>query len=514
MQTLDIRQFEARYRLPRSTVWERERLDQVLVVVLEEALEQALAEVGVADSADVCIQALYVPVHLRLSGTEAALARAWSRALAEAIGRAARGGHVSGVVYYPSRVHALIDFAAGIAQDNLGRAWAWGQLGLCRATGRLSDREAVGELVRALVEEPSAVVPVLVALADGRLLGRLARRLSVGQWGALAGAALGQSGSLDLPALAGSVASRVSAWDALEPTTGPERLVAPTVLRAARQLIARSRLAAALADFLAGPAELGRALAALVVLEADPAVLSAPAETVRTLLAVVADQVRSAPLVRPGETTLAEQEEDGVAPPHALTSYSGDLESGEIPEPTWVISAEQGPLPAARQRALTRCGGLLFLCGVVADLSLPEEMAQQVAGTGRSVRWFLQRLALQLVPAEPADPAVLAFGGLPPGSEPPSADAEPPTAAEETLLEGFAARVLARLRTRLDRPEQPAPELIRFVCMRRAEVVADPGWVEVRFALEEVSTEIRRAGLDLDPGYLPWLGVVLKFVYV
>ena len=35
-----------------------------------------------------------------------------------------------------------------------------------------------------------------------------------------------------------------------------------------------------------------------------------------------------------------------------------------------------------------------------------------------------------------------------------------------------------------------------------------------RLALSDVSTELRRAGLDLDPGYLPFLGTVVRFVYV
>jgi hypothetical protein len=61
--------------------------------------------------------------------------------------------------------------------------------------------------------------------------------------------------------------------------------------------------------------------------------------------------------------------------------------------------------------------------------------------------------------------------------------------------------------------DEPPPSLIDFVCRRRAEIIADPGWIEVRFSLDEVSTEIRRAGLDLDPGYLSWLGIVVRFVY-
>jgi hypothetical protein len=44
-------------------------------------------------------------------------------------------------------------------------------------------------------------------------------------------------------------------------------------------------------------------------------------------------------------------------------------------------------------------------------------------------------------------------------------------------------------------------------------VVADPGWIEVHLSLDDVSTPLRRARLDLDPGWVPWLGVVLRFVY-
>jgi hypothetical protein len=44
-------------------------------------------------------------------------------------------------------------------------------------------------------------------------------------------------------------------------------------------------------------------------------------------------------------------------------------------------------------------------------------------------------------------------------------------------------------------------------------VVADPGWIEIRLDLREVATDVRRVGLDLDPGWLPWLGVVMRFAY-
>ena len=37
--------------------------------------------------------------------------------------------------------------------------------------------------------------------------------------------------------------------------------------------------------------------------------------------------------------------------------------------------------------------------------------------------------------------------------------------------------------------------------------------IAARSSLDDVSTDVRRVGLDRDPGYVPWLGVVVKFVY-
>ena len=72
-----------------------------------------------------------------------------------------------------------------------------------------------------------------------------------------------------------------------------------------------------------------------------------------------------------------------------------------------------------------------------------------------------------------------------------------------------AERLVQGLKERMEEEE----DVVRHVCWRRAEIVADPGWIEVRFSLDEVRTDVRRAGLDIDPGFIPWLGVVMKFKY-
>jgi hypothetical protein len=76
-----------------------------------------------------------------------------------------------------------------------------------------------------------------------------------------------------------------------------------------------------------------------------------------------------------------------------------------------------------------------------------------------------------------------------------------------------ADRTHERLRGRPPSDRRAADALLRELCLRSGTIVADPGWVDVRLSLREVSTEVRRAGLDLDPGWISWLGVVVRFVY-
>jgi hypothetical protein len=48
---------------------------------------------------------------------------------------------------------------------------------------------------------------------------------------------------------------------------------------------------------------------------------------------------------------------------------------------------------------------------------------------------------------------------------------------------------------------------------RTGTVVHVPGWIEFRLRLDDVDPHVRRAGLDLDPGYVGWLGAVVVIRY-
>jgi hypothetical protein len=171
-----------------------------------------------------------------------------------------------------------------------------------------------------------------------------------------------------------------------------------------------------------------------------------------------------------------------------------------------------------RVTAETRWGGLLFLLNLVSELRLAEEAAEAPVFAGRTLRWVLHRVAASLLGVDDRDPAALAFAGLGPEREPPTRGEPPASDEEQAAVDGMAARLARGLHERL-RGEpaadaRAAAALVRQVARRHAEIVADPGWIDARMRLDEVDTAVRRAGLDLDPGWVPWLGCVVRFVYV
>jgi hypothetical protein len=73
------------------------------------------------------------------------------------------------------------------------------------------------------------------------------------------------------------------------------------------------------------------------------------------------------------------------------------------------------------------------------------------------------------------------------------------------LLAGYARARLARALGRP--PERVAAVLLR----RRARVVVTPAHVDVVLSLAELPVEVRLAGLDRDPGWVPAAGRDVRF---
>jgi hypothetical protein len=168
----------------------------------------------------------------------------------------------------------------------------------------------------------------------------------------------------------------------------------------------------------------------------------------------------------------------------------------------------------------TRWGGLLFLLNTATDADLPGALLEE-AFDRRPMPWLVHQLATRLAPALPDDPAVLALAGLDPdllAAEPPSDAGE--AAALDECATRWGAVTAARLRAAdpevqdsEDTEDTGDAELLRRVVRRTASVVREPGWVELHLELDDVDLGVRRAGLDVDPGWVWWLGQIVRFVH-
>jgi hypothetical protein len=161
----------------------------------------------------------------------------------------------------------------------------------------------------------------------------------------------------------------------------------------------------------------------------------------------------------------------------------------------------------------TQWAGLLFLLNVAEDAAMPDALFADPALDGIAAPELLARVAMTLVPIAEDDPTVLAFAGVDarrtrrtwgPALPAPMADR---IHAHAAVWAQAAAQRLAR---RDDDPMSVTAEIAR----RTARIDREQAWMDVHLDLESVDVDIRRAGLDIDPGWVPWLGSVVRFRYV
>jgi hypothetical protein len=543
MDTLKVGTVHARYHLRPSASAQRARLDRVLGDTMGEQLVRALERAGVPTHAEICIREIYAPVRLSLALTDATLAAAWSEAVALAI-RDALASVRPDVVYYPSRGAALADLVARIAVGDLDRAWAWRQLGIATLHECADRTVAALAAADALLDEPRAIVPVLASLAHGGRLQSLVRLLPATAWRTLAIAAsreaLGDRSAtlLDivdeqalLPSSVGPIA-RNARQDEEEAPTSDATLAAMSVVGDrssvddgfAVRLAERAVEASSIGETLCTSAvelPVARALAVLALLDVEPSALCGSPVRVRSLLRAIqriADAAAGAaahsesgrdPRYRPPTRSpsrlgseLSARGATSLEGREVATESQSDRRDGNTP-----------PMEDGRQRGRTRWGGLPFLLNVVEELALPSEILLGALGDMRGLRWVLHQIACTLVPATEEDPAVLAFCGLAPGAVPPSRDVPPPTDEERAVVRRLATDLAEGVHARLSASELVPAALVQQVARRPAMIAADPGWIDVELALDDVDVAVRRGGLDVDPGFVRWLGVVVRFVY-
>ncbi|WP_086839430.1 hypothetical protein [Amycolatopsis kentuckyensis] len=503
----------------------RDRLAVLTATLVEHGLAGGLSN-GFDDGRVTCVR------HLRLLdlragwGTgDADLAAGWGRAVRRALA-ALPSADTDEVVRYRAVGPARQDLVIGVLRGDRRRVWAWRLLGLWPAA---RDDAPAGEVLDAVLrtaaaDEPHTVTGLTTAVAQaGRMsalidavAGPVLTEAAEAAWRAgggsvraasrgtpqsdkpsmrqdLTGASTGSAGTpRDHPLPPDRAGAQSDSAAAARPGVSPARASNRSIESGAplRKIISTSVHIGSL-DRAPG-IDQAMAFARLAILEVDPA--SVRQATSEDVLRAIATQLATG-------TTLATRR-DTTRP-----SPGPGHDDGAVPVPG--NTDPRGPIRR------TGWGGLLFLLHLVGHLRLPDRVPTNPDRYGDELRPVLhelgRRICRRAAPAagfpEPTDPAVLAFAGLPPVAEPPL-----PLPCPD-LLDEEVDEVVAALRAALDAEAVPDQALLTRVCRREAVIEADPGWIDVVLRLDDVDVGVRRAGLDLDPDFLPWLGCVVRYRY-
>jgi hypothetical protein len=455
------------------------RAEQLLAEVAERRLDAALESAGLP-SGLWCVERLNVLVPLDFSRPDGELADAWAAAVVAVLRSALAGDAVttadtanalirrvtlvnalmSGsvgpdnrspvtVVHFRSELRALADLIASIGLGRLGHAWAWRQVGLLSSGDPDPSHSPAAAIIAAARRFPQHVVAALSRAIREVGLAPLTRALGTQGWTALA--------RLVWESIGGFTPSVFT-----EP-----RVTKPTDV--ATMLHRHSTFAACVNDSRLRPnRETLVALAILSVAERDPGAL-ARADAPRVIQQV-------AELL--GSDAVADE-----------PSFRG--EAATIWSTSWA--------------------GLPFFLAAAEEAGIPELLYDDPALADRPLRWIMHALAQRLVPLSEDDPAAFVLAGLHPSELLPNENTPLPSLSELDSLHQHAARWSQVVARRLGRDDEQVATL--ELAQRQGVVEGEPGLLKVVLRLDEVDIEVRRAGLDIDPGWLPWLGAIVRYRY-
>lgn len=510
------------------------RVDRMLRRLADRRLEEALRGVTLPPGRW-CVRRVDVPIRLDPDSSDAVVEAEWARRLIAGL-RRALAEHSPDVVHYRHEREALADLVACVATGRFEHAWAWSGLDLLPIGRPAPGDPPATTILAALRRQPSRASAAVVSAVRRAGAPAVDRALGVTGWTAVA--------ALVRSAVAPASMSR-RPTSLGRPTTSVARLAATLVRSSALATAFRAGSGARLRPSAATRA----AWAVLVVAEADPALLSGPPTSDAALVDAVAELLSPAVVVPPvraprpalldgapgpaaampgrelatGPAPAAAQENDIPRATAALDEPADPLDTARPPRPesaSPAIHSHRGrsaeePATELSDRAeppastgFTIWAGLLFLLAVAEDAAIPATIVDDPVLAARPLRWTLHAIARTLVPAAHDDPAVLALAGLAPDSPPPSELGDPGTPVERARVGELAGQWTAALADRM-----PEPPEVETLARRIGRIVADPGWIDVHLRLDEVDVDVRRAGLDLDPGWVPWLGTVVRFRY-
>jgi hypothetical protein len=536
-------------RLHLRYIGDAARFDDQIRRVAVTALEHALRQLSLPPDVHICIRRLTVPVTLARDTLTAA--GSWADQVARALSQVTADDDV---IVYRHTLDVLVDMLTSAGRGDHRRDWAW------RATGVLPPGPVrPSSLATALLRHPPLVcAAITVAASAGPIPLHADGWLTVAQ--AVAGLdtadpvvtaprRLPGSATFDHP-----LAHRLPAAELAGRPREHRAVVARLLLLCAEPALSRSGPAiTAVVNRLMTAGSRDCRPAAPRPVPASPAPApTATAGTPRTdagltdIPAGIPANALAAPARSPA----------GTAPDDAASVDAASVDAAQTGSPTGRLSEEPSVTTLAGSPAISRTGevagpsAMSHRPGDISPVPSPAEAPASPTTTPVGGVFFLVRALDHLFSPSPQNPAprpaprddgsvagarVVGLGGqhtgavvgwvaaslagvgtgdpavqlLVEGVNGPQAAAEPGP-AEALAIAALAAEVADELRRMLRL--EPGDDL-GWLWRRTAVIDARPGWIEITYSLDDVDTRIRAAGLDLDPGFVWWLGAVVRFRY-
>jgi hypothetical protein len=420
--------------------------------------------------------------------------------------------------------HGLADLLYRSALGEVDRQWAWQRMGLIQRDG-LPAAEALQQGAHALLDEPDLIWPVLhhclQAESHTGAFTALARGVPSGIWMQCLHAAPQSKGWMRvlLAARASGLVDEAphasigaGSHDHATPREAvPERFDASAIDMSehAQALLHWARRHPQQAEHLGDTLTVW--LAALAWRDVgDGAVASHRLAVARhawqdVVRSAVAAPVRQSSRGKPGATAAADKADEAsrLTPTRIETEPSGEPQGASHNEPDNSLP-EAPALPDPDHRVITAWAGALFFLRL---LAAPDVLSTLHAQAGFSVdepadtSALVQAVAMALhVPVDDPVMSVMTAGESLKEIAP--------------IMQAAANRLAAQWTQWLDEtlPDAPEPRM-QWVCQRPGRLQIEPGWIELHLDMDQIDTRLRRIGLDLDPGWVPFIGAVVRICY-
>lgn len=538
MQTLHVNKLKARYHLAEHQLGQRQKLNWLLQQCMDYALETAMTEAGIRDTEELLIREIYVPIYLEMQQSDAVLIAAWSKAFAQTIKRALQNEHDSSIIRFPSRLHAMQSFVRDRLQQKAERDWAWKKMGFLKEAWTGWERDAQSICTSALAQEPVYITPVIKQLFYEGTLSKTFTPVNLPVWAGLVDLLLESCGQkqliteLQLPwhtfieTRQSENEPQIQDLNGINSLSEVDNRIFQLILHHYYELVQQE------------PIYLRILLLVLWLNEAN-VVRRPKADILKRLQQLhfsLSTALPNSPHLQSSRKFPSQQQNEDVS-----LKYSDFHNSGQLADSLKNQNKQQwDPEPQLNEQEnigkhkpkinvvdpeihfngvsneqimITAYGGLLYLVNLFVEIDLYSAMAQSSLLQGRETAWILKQLAQSLTDITIDDPALAVFCGLNPVDHSWPSKEIAATELELAQIKRWRREIIDALHERVSYQQVTEDELMTRVCVKRASLLVQPGWVDVVFSNEDVDIQIRRIGLDLDPGFVAPLGAVIRFIY-